>query len=272
MGIHLVAWQHLSWVHSPTENPSCDVVIAMMSIFPTFSTAVTDDSVNIREILAAELTAKMAVASVIISGLLFLGAVAAAIFAARAAFAAAKEADNSHAQLNMVKLAEEQAEASRVSAWLTMTSDTIQIYVRNGNEGPVYDVLCRVMVKETQAQCRQPCVEIWRDSWMALSPAVAGVNRVMKDELHPVATSPYSGNPIVLASKYSGNPTAPKTSAQVELNWADDWHLWDGSPESFGVAVDLKFRDSIGTTWRRSWDGRLEKMNGAPRNEEQYVP
>ncbi|WP_157407712.1 hypothetical protein [Arthrobacter sp. ZBG10] len=228
--------------------------MAMMSIFLTAAMALTDDRLKIREVVAAETSANMATASFVVSFFLLAGAVAAAVYAAKAASAAGAEVENSRTELRMAKLAEEQAEAGRVSTWLTKSGAMIYVYVRNGNSGPVYDVRCRVMVKETQPQCPEPCVEIWRDSWIALSPAVAQVNDVQKTQLYPQNAIFRDGGE---------KRKVLNTSPDVSLNWSEDWKLWDGSTASSGLAIDLTFRDSGGTNWRRSWDGKLEKIGRA---------
>lgn len=227
----------------------------MMDFAWRFVGATTDDPLSIREVLAAEASADAAERSFWVSVALLIGAIIAAGFAAIAAWAATREANSSRAQLAMAKLAEEQAEAVQVSAWLAKTGAVISVYVRNGNSGPVYDVLCRVLVKESAPRCPEPCVEIWRDSWIALSPAVAQVNDVLKVELSPQGRrKPSSDEKWVELN----------TPKALTLNYAEDWKLWDGAASSYGVAVEIMFRDSGGTQWRRGWNGKLERVITPP--------
>ncbi|WP_144663199.1 hypothetical protein [Paenarthrobacter nicotinovorans] len=182
---------------------------------------------------------------------LLVGAFLAALYAKRT-----WEATN--AQLSMARRMETEREASSVSAWLQDAKGSdpaVEVFVRNGNGGPVYDVECRILAK--RANLTMPTDVVRTHSYVALGPEdmrATAVNYAFN----------MSPNEYVFSHKdpkdgvrYTRNKT---TSVFFESD--NEWKVWDGRPGTDGLAVDLTFRDSAGRSWRRDWHGQLAQIQG----------
>lgn len=159
------------------------------------------------------------------------------------------EATNS--QLQMARQADREREASNVSAWLESAkgSNFIEVFVRNGNGGPVYDVRCRVMAK--RAHEKVPTDQVRTEPYIALGPEDS--QRTVKYAFNMGPDAYVFGYKDPKDNvRYTRARTTP-----VLFDNEGDWKIWDGRPGTDGLAVDLSFRDSAGRSWRRDWHGKL---------------
>lgn len=163
------------------------------------------------------------------------------------------EATNS--QLQIARQADREREASNVSAWLEPTkgNNFIEVFVRNGNGGPVYDVRCRVMAK--RAHEKVPTDQVRTEPYIALGP----------EDNHRSVKYAFNMGPDAYVLGYEDRKTGVKYTKDrktpVLFDKEDDWKIWDGRPGADGLAVDLSFRDSAGRFWRRDWHGKLIEVS-----------
>ena len=225
----------------------------MIGILSTAATSASADSLEGRAVMAAELAANLAGWSLLVSIALLLGAIAAARYARGAWKAARDQASTATSQLMMAKAADEQREASKVSAWLTMTGATLEMHVLNLNEGPVYDVIYFVEARPADSPCTEPCVYIYHNSIVALPPYEAETRPPGRGQL---------GRDGYVYNHTDGNGirrNANRTE-NVPLDKESDWVLWDGKATSPGLAIKLSFRDSANVRWHRGWNGTLTRQ------------
>lgn len=201
---------------------------------------------------AAQTSADAAWASFWVSAAVGVAAVCAAAFSGFAWRATHRQAKSADAQLKMAQEAERKAEAAKVSAWLVMHNQVAKVYVRNGNGGPVYDARCHVYLKPQEKT--EPLINIWEDTWTALSPAVAGVNDDEK------AKFDVKGNPYNPEGEWRWEVSSQRFGSLAFISSMSDWTLWDGRDSSHGLGVDLDFRDSAGQRWKRSHGGQLRSL------------
>ncbi|MGJ3191232.1 hypothetical protein [Paenarthrobacter sp. FR1] len=182
---------------------------------------------------------------VVATFLLVAGAVAAAIYARRTWMAA-------QGQLEAAVVSEQEREARNVSAWLEIKRSTVSVFVRNGNGGPVYDVVCTLEAK-TSTETNTPSANVESWSQMALGPASVDDGRGRELRMN------FSEESLVFSyDDAHGRRFSEKgTTKYVVLDTHDDFKLWDGSPDTTGLAVRLTFRDSSGKNWHRAWTGEL---------------
>ncbi|MFJ6300197.1 hypothetical protein QMY03_05445 [Arthrobacter sp. KFRI-F3372] len=226
----------------------------MKFVFLKILTSDEEDRLRIREVLAAEAAANAAGASFVISVLLLVAALFAAKYARGAWKAAKAEVSNSHEELQMARKFAEEAEAAQVAVWLAQDRDTITAFLRNGNGGPVYDVLWRVMSKPVNSPHSEPTVDVWQDRRSALAPVESNGGHAETVSLKVMELTDW-----INGGKYFG----VDKSDNFRVDRDHRWHLWDGKSEYGGLAVDLTFRDSVGIYWRRTWDGKLEKLSNS---------
>lgn len=213
--------------------------------------AIGPDSLEGRAVLAAEAAVNVAGWSLIVSIGLLVGAIVAARFAGGAWKAARDQATSAHAQLQRAKAADEQKEASKVSAWLTEDRQTLQVHLLNLNEGPVYNVRYTVSARPSDSHCPEPSVQLAHGDLVALPPYTADVVASTPQQLHP-------DNHVHEYTDRSDQTRYNKSrKPNVQLDSISDWKLWDGNPTSPGIAIKLTFRDSANVMWQRSWNGTL---------------
>ena len=225
----------------------------MNGILSVAATSASADSLEGRAVMAAELAANIAGWSLLVSIALLLGAIAAARYARGAWKAARDQANTATSQLMMAKAAEEQREASKVSAWLTMTGPTLEINVLNLNESPVYDVTFFVEARRSDSPCTEPCTYIYHDSIVALPPFEAETTHPGRAQLGRDAYVFDYPDADGIGRNRNGMPNVP-------LGDESDWVLWDGQATSPGLAIKLSFRDSANVRWHRGWDGTLTRQ------------
>lgn len=179
---------------------------------------------------------------------LLLGAFLAALYAKRT-----WEATN--AQLDMARQADREREASNVSAWLqkAKSGDLVEVYIRNGNGGPVYDVVCLVAAKKTTEEV--PVAEVRREPYVALGPDAAKDPKLYSFNMGPDGYVLGFEDPID-KTRHNLN-----RGPLVIFDSKDEWKIWNGEPSTGGLAVELSFRDSAGRRWRRDWHGKLSELN-----------
>lgn len=187
---------------------------------------------------------------------LLVGAFLAALYAKKTWEATRDELGNSNAQVALAEAADLQAEAVNVSTWLSLGGEVIQVFVRNGNGGPVYDVHCYVWAKPDAAS-PVPTVEIHHWHQLAVAPAAADLGRDKRFDLGPDAYV------FEYITPDGGRHTRNGTT-DVRLESRDDWKIWDGDKATTGLAVKLSFRDSRGKHWVRDWNGELLAGQGTP--------
>ena len=142
-------------------------------------------------------------------------------------------------------------EANNVAAWLQLAKGgrDIEVYIRNGNGGPVFDVTCRVFAKRTNQTL--PTVEVLTDRYVAFGPY---------DPDRPVKYAFNMGPDNYVFShevRESGTRYTKNRTTSVIFETEDEWKIWDAQPATGGLAVDLSFRDSAGRSWKRDWHGKL---------------
>ncbi|QOT19382.1 hypothetical protein [Paenarthrobacter sp. YJN-5] len=186
---------------------------------------------------------------------LLAGAIVAAWYAKKTWEATRDELGNSNTQLALAKEADLQAEALNVSTWLTLDRETLLVFVRNGNGGPVYDVHCRVWAKPDAANT-SPKVEIHHWHQLAVAPAAADPGKDKRFELGPDAY-------VYGATLPGGERLTRNRTPDVKIESMQDWKIWDGNQSTTGLAVELNFRDSRGKHWARAWNGELTEDQGA---------
>lgn len=172
----------------------------------------------------------------------------------RAARYAKKTWEDTNSQLKMARQAEREREASNVSAWLqpAKSGDLVEVFVRNGNGGPVYDVVCDVQAKEKSAEA--PGAEVITEEYTALGPEDAKPSKAYAFNLGP------DGYVFSYVDPVSKTRYNFKRGTTVIFDSKDDWKIWDGKRETGGLAVQLSFRDSAGRRWRRDWHGKLTEV------------
>lgn len=190
---------------------------------------------------AAWESARWAAGLFILTVILAIGAISAALYAKKTWDAA--------------KRANREREAGNVSAWLQNArgSKDIEVFVRNGNGGPVYDVKCRVTAKRVKE--KEPADLVREEPYIALGPEGAQQRSVG-----------YAFN--MGSAEYVLGYTDPATGVRYNENGKptvffenkDEWKIWDGQTNTGGLAVDLSFRDSAGRYWRRDWHGKLTEV------------
>lgn len=231
----------------------CAVVELMMTILNgSLPLSIDLDEVALRSAIAAERTADWTYWLAIGTFGLLLGAIIAAIFALLTWLSTRGQLDAATTQLNMAKAASHQGEADKVSAWLGFQGTTMDIYVRNGNAGPVYDVTCVVEIKPDD-KSSTPTSEIHRWKGIAVAPAQSDGSKDLRVSLESPG--------YVYGSTKDGercNMVGQPKDALLES--PKDWDAWDGNPETRGLAVTLTFRDSAGAEWQRDWHGRLTEI------------
>lgn len=177
--------------------------------------------------------------------------------------AAQTERDNSNEQLQMARDAAFEREAVNVSAWLTQENGgTINCFVRNGNDGPIYDVGCVVSVKKS-ADDPMPSVFLQRWHQMAVRPNTAFgftdfASAFLQDLVIQLGSDEFVGTRIDPADRA---PVTASGSKDVKVPTMAEWKIWDLDARSTGVAVEVTFRDSMGHLWWRDWEGKLAKMH-----------
>ncbi|MDQ0120873.1 hypothetical protein J2T22_004083 [Pseudarthrobacter defluvii] len=182
-----------------------------------------------------------------------MAAILAAVFSGLAWRAAHRQAESADRQLKMAQDADQKSEAAHVSAWLVMHRQVAKVYVRNGNGGPVYDVHCAVHLKPQEpTEEAGSLINIWADTWTALSPAAADVNDDEKIRLS------IDGNAYNPEGEWRWEVKSNRHSLPLaQISSMKHWTLRDGGNGAHGLAVELEFRDSTGKKWKRSYDGRL---------------
>lgn len=174
------------------------------------------------------------------------------IILAAGAIAAARYAKKT---LDMSRKAEREREASNVSAWLQPakgSSREIEVFVRNGNGGPVYDVGCTIMAK--RADKSEPTDEVRVESYISLAPEDAKATKSYTFNMGPDEYVLGVEHPITKVK------TTKNGTTTVVFDSPEEWKIWDGQPSTDGLAVDLCFRDSEGQSWHRDWYGRLTQI------------
>lgn len=195
---------------------------------------------------AAWESARWALWMLVVTVGLLVGAILAALYAKRT-WEATKE------QLNMARKADREREASNVSAWLqkAKSGDLVEVFIRNGNGGPVYDVKCRIVAKAAEAEA--PTAEVRTEHYVALGPEDAKQVKMYTFNMGP--------DEYVYGSTDQGVRYTVNRTTKVVFEKSHDWKIWDGEPSTGGLAVDLRFRDSAGQSWHRDWHGRLAEMS-----------
>ena len=169
---------------------------------------------------------------VVATFLLVVGAVAAAVYAARTW----KTAQD---QLKMVREAEKQKEAANVSGWLHQdrTDGAMSVRLRNDNPAPVYDIRYKIIGKHQNDATPKHLV---RDLPLGILPPAADGGVVKPHYVNVEDFQVDSKTPVLEASQF-----AP----------------WNGKAEEPGVALEITFRDSNGVQWKRDWHGSLSQLN-----------
>ncbi|SKB72812.1 hypothetical protein SAMN05660916_02341 [Arthrobacter sp. 31Cvi3.1E] len=153
------------------------------------------------------------------------------------------------------KKAEREREANNVAAWLQLAKGgrDVEVYVRNGNGGPVFDVKCRVFAKRTNQAL--PTDKVRTDYYVAFAPY--DPDRVVKYAFNMGSNEyVFSHEDPKSGTRYTRNGTT-----NVVFDTEDEWKIWDSQLATDGLAVDLSFRDSAGRTWKRDWHGRLTEVD-----------
>lgn len=225
----------------------------MNGILYVAATSASADSLEGRAVMAAELAANIAGWSLFVSIALLMGAIAAARYARGAWKAARDQANTATSQLLMAKATEEQREASKVSAWLTMTGPTLEINVLNLNESPVYDVTFFVKARRSDSPYTEPCTYIYHNSIVALPPYEAETKPPGRVQLGRDAY-------VFNGTDGDGIKRNANGTENVPLDKESEWVLWDGKATSPGLAVKLSFRDSANVRWHRGLDGTLTRQ------------
>lgn len=171
---------------------------------------------------------------VVATGLLVLGAAAAALYARRTWKTA-------QAQLAMMHASEYTREASSVSAWLhhPRLDGAMSVRLRNDNPAPVYDVRFKLLGKRRAAD--RP-------------------GDIVRDLHHGI-----------LPPSSDGGTVAPKSGTVSEVDFREDREYpilksaefvpWNGDPAAAGVALEVTFRDSRGVKWKRDAMGGLVELD-----------
>ncbi|MGO4230159.1 hypothetical protein AB4Y72_14955 [Arthrobacter sp. YAF34] len=188
---------------------------------------------------------------------LLAGAIAAAVYAKKTWESTHKQLSHSNEQLDMARTADLEREATNVAAWLVARNSYINVYVRNGNDGPVYDVRCKVWGKP-DGNLSEPSVEVYEWNQMALSPAAAGIEKEKGDQRYSI-----DEDSVVYNYTQDDIPRTRSGSRVVALNLPEDFRVWNGEPKTTGLAVELSFRDSDGNNWHRAWNGKLSQRTGS---------
>lgn len=225
----------------------------MMEFASMVSRAIGPDTLESRAVMAAEAAVNVAGWSLIVSFGLLAGAIVAARFAGGAWTAARDQATSANAQLQRAKSADEQKEASKVSAWLTQDGQTIQVHLLNLNDGPVYNVHYAVSVRPSDSQSPEPSIQLGHGDLVALPPYAADEKASMPRQFHP------DGHVYAYTDPRDDTERTNSKSLNVQLKDESDWKLWDGQPTSSGIAIKLTFRDSANVTWQRAWNGTLTR-------------
>ncbi|WP_315914915.1 hypothetical protein [Arthrobacter sp. lap29] len=226
----------------------------MMTILKGCLLLATDpDQIALRSAVATERTADWTFWLAIGTFGLLAGAIIAAIFALLTWLSTKGQLEAATTQLALAKTARHQEEADNVSAWLAFDGTAMDIYVRNGNAGPVYDVTCLIEAKPNDTSST-PTAEIHRWVSMAVAPAQSAGAKDKQETLYSpgyVLDQIREGERISLAGTMTGAP----------LESPGDWVAWDGKPATKGLVVSLTFRDSAGAKWKRDWAGKLSEIN-----------
>jgi hypothetical protein len=206
--------------------------VKLMSEFLTAFAQVAADYQAERAADAAWETARWTWWLVFATFLLFMGAVAAAIYA-RHSWSAA------NGQLKMMRAAQERQDATNVSAWLHQSREggLMEIRLRNGNPAPVHDVKYKVagrMLAEGAPKTRE-----FRNLPEAVLPPSPEIGYTMVHQISGDEFLPGGKNSFFASRK--------------------DWKPWNGGKAEAGVVVDLSFRDSKGVRWQRDGLGTLSK-------------
>ncbi|MET4144255.1 hypothetical protein [Arthrobacter sp. UYCo732] len=158
------------------------------------------------------------------------------------------------AQLRMAQAADREREARNVSAWLqpAKSGNLMEVFARNGNGGPAYDVVCRIMVKRMAEKV--PTDEVHIERYVALGP----------DDTQRAVKYAFNMGPDGYTFGYKdpndGVRYTKSRTTTVLFESDDEWKIWDGQSVTDGLAVDLSFRDSAGRSWRRDWHGKLIEL------------
>ena len=225
----------------------------MMEFASIVARATGPDSLDGRAVMAAEAAVNVAGWSLIVSFGLLAGALAAAHFAKGAWKAARDQATSANAQLQRAKAADEQKEASKVSAWLSQDGPTIQVHLLNLNDGPVFNVHYAVSVRPSESHSPEPSIQLGHGDFVALPPYATDAKASRPRQFHP------DGHVYEYTDPGDQTRRTKSRSLNVQLEDVSDWKLWDGQPDSSGIAIKLTFRDSANVTWQRAWNGTLTK-------------
>jgi hypothetical protein len=229
------------------------------------------DPANDLAVKAAMDTAAWTASLTVATWLLFIAAIAAAYFACRTWVAtrsqltdseaqtteARRQADAAREQLDRSAEAEERSEATHVAAWLRgEPGGTLELCVRNGNPGPVFDVQVTFHAKSEPAG--EPGLMIGGHRMAALAPAASEPpERLVRKDIPSRGLVASLTHPLATPGEPGFYPRDPKYAAFAR---GSDFQVWDGSPLTTGVAVQVTFRDSSGISWKRDWHGRLAKL------------
>lgn len=144
-------------------------------------------------------------------------------------------------ELDMARAAEREREARNVSAWLqsARSGQGFEVFVRNGNGAPVYDLVCSVVDKNKSA--KEPTDVVRSLRYTALGPENAAGPR-----MHLFPTNPPERH--------------VESVKRVIAEGRRIWEIWNGEPTTGGLAVELRFRDSAGRQWHRDWHGKLTEV------------
>lgn len=167
-----------------------------------------------------------------------------------------RQADAAQEQLDRSAVAEEQTEARQVAAWLRGNpGQSLELCLRNGNSGPVYDV--RVTFHAKAAPSGEPGLLIAGHQMAALAPAASEPpEELVRKSIHPLGMVVTPTRPLAPPGQPGFYPRDTKYAVFARPS---DFQVWDGSALTTGVAVQVTFRDSSGVTWKRDWHGKLTK-------------
>ncbi|GAA4034922.1 hypothetical protein GCM10023063_18980 [Arthrobacter methylotrophus] len=183
---------------------------------------------------------------------LLVGAFLAAKYARKTWESTRDELHNSNEELGIVRQDNLQREAVNVSAWLqkAKSGNAVEVFVRNGNGGPVYNVTCNVLAKSKHSAT--PVISVRSEPYIALGPEDAKPAKGYAFNMFP---DEYVYSHIDGEVRYTVNRTR-----NVIFESEDDWKLWNGQDDADGLALELTFRDSAGICWRRDWYGTLTQQ------------
>lgn len=182
----------------------------------------------------------MSIPTILLTVGLLIGAIVAAVYAK-------KTWQTTNSELGMMRDAEKQLEASKVTAWLVQSSgEEIKVLLRNGNLGPIYDLAIIIKAKAV------PTVPFPTE-------LIPGYDAII---VPPSVDDPARLQIRVLrANDYiEGRFNSLSQKATPIFRSADQFTIWKGTPETVGLGLELSFRDSAGISWHRDWHGKLTEL------------